>query len=139
MTFLLSSSLGGGGVEGYVVVMLGFRVAEGEGVTEGAVVVEETTNSGGGGGILGDDTGVGASGDVNIVVAALVCYTDTMVGMQYYDLPILRLIIGAEVDKVLRVCEPSFTLFDISKPHSVGFSPPIAYSVFMSSLGRSSL
>ena len=59
------------GGEGDVVVV-GFRGAGGEGVTEGAVAVEETTTSGGGGGILGDDTGVGASVDVNIVVAALV-------------------------------------------------------------------
>ena len=175
MAFLLSSSLGGGGVEGDVVVMLGFgvaggegdvvvmlgfrvaggegdvvvmlgfRLAGGEGVTEGEVVVEETTTSDGGGGILGDDTGVSASVDVNIVVAALVCYTDTttydngMVRMPYYDLPILRLIIGAEVDKVLRVCKFSVTLSDISRPHSVGFGSPIAYSVFMSSLVRSSL
>ena len=128
MAFLLSSSftLGGVGVEedvvvvpgfrlaggeGDVVVMMGFRGAGGEGVTEGvtegAVVVEETTTSGGGGGILGDDTGAGASTDVSIV-AALVCYTDTttydngMVRMPYYDLPILRLIIGAAVDEVLR-------------------------------------
>ena len=50
--------------------LLGFRGAGGEGVTEGTVVVEETsTNDGCGGGILGDDTGVGASGDVSIVVA----------------------------------------------------------------------
>ena len=62
----------GAGGEGNVVVLLGFRGAGGEGVTEGAVVVEETTTSDGGGGILGDDTGVGASVDVNIVVAALV-------------------------------------------------------------------
>ena len=49
---------------------VGIRVAGSEGVTEGAVVVEETTTSdGGGGGILGDDTGVGASTDVSIVVA----------------------------------------------------------------------
>ena len=33
------------------------------------MVVEETTTSDGGGGILGDDTGVGASTDVSIVVA----------------------------------------------------------------------
>ena len=90
MAFLLSSSftLGGVGVEedvvvvpgfrlaggeGDVVVIMGFRGAGGEGVTEGTVVVEETSD-GCGGGILGDDTGVGASGDVNIVVAVLVCY-----------------------------------------------------------------
>ena len=60
------------GGEGDAVVMLGFRVAEGEGVTEREVVVEETTTSDGCGG--GDDAGVGASGDVNIVVAVLVCY-----------------------------------------------------------------
>ena len=57
-----------------------------EGVGIRVAGVEETTTSGGGGGILGDGTGVGASVDVNIVVAALVCYTDTtmydgMVGM----------------------------------------------------------
>ena len=62
----------GAGGEGDVVVLLGFRGAGGEGVTEGAVGVEETTTSDGGGGILGDDTGVSASVDVNIVVAALV-------------------------------------------------------------------
>ena len=118
MAFLLSSSLVGGGVEGDVVVMLGFGVAEGEGdvvvmlgfrvaegegdvvvmlgfrvaegegdvvvmlgfrgaggegVTEREVVVEETTTSDGCGGSI---LGVGASGDVNIVVAALVCYTE---------------------------------------------------------------
>ena len=90
--------------------------------------------------VLGDGTGVGASVDVNIVVAALVCYADTttydngMVRMQYYDLPILRLIIGAEMDKVLRVCKSLVPLSDILRPHSVGFAPLIAYSVFMSSL-----
>ena len=46
-----------------------------------------------------------------------------MVGMHYYDLPILRLIIGAAVDKVRRECK---SLVSLSRPHSVGFSPPIA-------------
>ena len=47
---------------------IGFRGAGGEEVTEGAVVV--VTSDDCGGGIF--DTGVGASVDVNIVVAALV-------------------------------------------------------------------
>ena len=51
-------------------VMMESRVAKGEGITEGSVVVEETTTSGGDGGdILGDDTDVGSSVDVSIVVA----------------------------------------------------------------------
>ena len=160
MAFLLSSSftLGGegegdvvvvpgfrlAGGEGDVVVMMGFRGAGDEGVTEGAVVVEETTTSGGGGGILGDNTGVGAS--VVVAVYIMLYRLINVMVVCYYDLPILRLIIGAEVDKSLRVCKSLVTLSkslvtlsDISRPHSVGLVPPRAYSVFMSSLTRSSL
>ena len=67
--------------------LLGFRGAVDEGVTEGTVVVEETSTNGGcGGGILGGDTGVGASGDVSIVVAVWYNVVNVMASMQYYNL-----------------------------------------------------
>ena len=144
MKVLASSSVTPGGVKGEVGVEVKsvVKMLRGEGVAEGAVVVVETTASPG-----GEEGGDGGSPsirvDEEIVAVAVVVYIHTKKlkqitdGVTIHHLPILRLIIGAELATSLRACK-SLGSGDISKLQTLG-DMLRAYCGFMSSLGRSSL
>ena len=132
---VLVSSPVGVGEEGGTEVKPVVRMVEGEGVAEGAVIVEIIASPVGEEGRDGESPGV-------IITATIVAknpqITDDDDTIHY--LPILRLIIGAELDVTLRECK-AIVSGDISKPQTLGLISEmlIAYCDFMSSLGRLSL
>ena len=123
--------VGGEGAVAVVAVMVG-----GEGavavvvvVVGGEVVVETTAG--------GEERDSGSPGAVIVtVVKKLKNMTDS--NNIIHHLPILRLIMGAELAILLRECE---LLNSVGKPQTLGsiLIMPIAYCDCMSSLGRSSL